>query len=98
MTHESSTLYSIDKKLIFFYDRFKGIRTHFKMYLKQWKAYYDSVDPQTEKLPGDWETKLGHFQKIIVLRCLRPDKVYNNGGVVLSELLCGTHGNSAYNH
>lgn len=62
--------------------RFKGVRTRFSREIEQWKAYYDSVEPQHEKLPGDWEEKLGMFQKLIVLRCLRPDKV---GQLLLHE-------------
>ena len=55
--------------------RFKGIRTRFAREMVAWKQYYDSTEPQHEKLPGSWNDKLGLFQKIIVLRCLRPDKV-----------------------
>jgi len=43
--------------------------------MEAWKKYYDSVEPQNEKLPGNWNDKLRSFQKMIVLRCLRPDKV-----------------------
>ena len=43
--------------------------------MEAWKQYYDSTEPQHEKLPASWDDKLGLFQKIIVLRCLRPDKV-----------------------
>jgi dynein heavy chain len=55
-------------------EKFKGIRVTFGGMVKEWKEYYDSVDPQTHALPKQWD-KLGMFQKMIVLRCLRPDKM-----------------------
>lgn len=67
--------------------RFKGIRMTFGGMVKEWKEYYDSVDPQTHALPKQWD-KLGMFQKMIVLRCLRPDKVRNNFKFCHSNLSC----------
>ena len=55
--------------------------------VKEWKEYYDSVDPQTHALPKQWD-KLGMFQKMIVLRCLRSDKVRNNFKFCHSNLSC----------
>jgi len=26
-------------------------------------------------MPGDWNTKLNSFQKMILLKCVRPDKI-----------------------
>ncbi|XP_071822297.1 dynein axonemal heavy chain 7-like isoform X1 [Apostichopus japonicus] len=54
---------------------FQGIRKKFPAQKEGWKVIYDSVEPQNEKMTGDWESQLGMFQKLIVLRCLRPDKV-----------------------
>ena len=61
--------------ILLFNCSFKGIRTHFKLHTDDWKKYYDSIQPQVEPLPDKWQEKLGNFQKIIILRCLRPDKV-----------------------
>ena len=58
-----------------------------------WKKLYDSTDPMEVPLPGKWEDGLSEFQKMIVIRCLRPDKitpfvqsfVKNNLGAVYIE-------------
>ena len=39
---------------------------------------FDSADPHLEPLPGKWNKELDDFQKIIVLKCLRPDKITNS--------------------
>lgn len=36
---------------------------------------FDSTAPQNAALPGDWEDKLDYFQKMIVIKSIRPDKV-----------------------
>nr|XP_058956956.1 dynein axonemal heavy chain 7-like [Pocillopora verrucosa] len=54
---------------------FKGFRHKFPKHLEGWKKIYDSNEPQNEPLPGDWDEKLGQFQKMVILRCLRPDKM-----------------------
>ncbi len=40
-----------------------------------WRRFYDSHDPHSEPLPGAWQHKLNDFQKLMVLKCLRPDKM-----------------------
>ncbi|XP_067686354.1 dynein axonemal heavy chain 7-like [Haliotis asinina] len=55
--------------------RFKGIRQKFVSYKDSWKLVYDSPEPHHVKFPGEWDEKLGSFQKMLVLRCLRSDKV-----------------------
>ncbi|KAJ7385963.1 Dynein heavy chain 3, axonemal [Desmophyllum pertusum] len=54
---------------------FKGILKHFTEHLSEWKAFYDSASPQTEQLPEPWEDEFNKLQHLIILRCLRPDKV-----------------------
>ncbi|XP_020904626.1 dynein heavy chain 3, axonemal, partial [Exaiptasia diaphana] len=39
-----------------------------------WKTFYDSSTPQTEKMPDPWDLLSG-LDRMVVLRCLRPDKV-----------------------
>lgn len=40
-------------------------------------CFYALKEPQNVGLPGDWKEKLTVFQKIVVLRCIRSDKVSN---------------------
>jgi len=53
---------------------FTGIRKLFPTFKEQWRTIYDSHDPYNQDFPGDW-AKLDEFHRLMVLRCLRPDKV-----------------------
>lgn len=52
-----------------FLDKFKG------GHLKHWKQLYNHVEPHTQKLPKPWHKELTEFQKMMVIRCIRPDKL-----------------------
>lgn len=54
---------------------FQKFRKSFQDNLTEWKKYYDDREPQKATLPDPWNEKLSDFQKMIVLRSLRPDKV-----------------------
>jgi len=54
---------------------FNGFLDDFRKNIDAWKEIYDSQDPHLQSLPGEWEEKLNKFQKLLVLRCLRPDKM-----------------------
>uniref|UniRef100_A0A4W3JI66 Dynein axonemal heavy chain 7 n=1 Tax=Callorhinchus milii TaxID=7868 RepID=A0A4W3JI66_CALMI len=54
---------------------FKDIHTEFEQHVDGWKTVYDSMEPHHENFPGDWNEMLGKFQRLLVIRCLRPDKV-----------------------
>ena len=53
----------------------QGFRRSFSGQLGDWKTYYDDREPHKAALPAPWGERLTDFQKMIVLRCLRPDKV-----------------------
>nr|XP_033800562.1 dynein heavy chain 7, axonemal [Geotrypetes seraphini] len=53
---------------------FKGIRKEFMRLKDGWKTVYDSMDPHHEPFPLEWDN-FGQFQKLLIIRCLRPDKV-----------------------
>ncbi|GAB1605521.1 dynein axonemal heavy chain 1-like isoform X5 [Argonauta hians] len=56
---------------------FKGIAADFGKYITNFKKIFDSIEPHREEYPPDWEEKLNKFQKMLILKCLRPDKVTN---------------------
>ena len=56
---------------------FVGFADDFKNHLRAFKAIFDSIEPHKERLPDAWHARLDSFQRIIVLKCLRPDKVTN---------------------
>lgn len=39
-----------------------------------WKVFYDSATPHAEKMPDPWDAVSG-LDRLVILRCLRPDKV-----------------------
>ncbi|XP_012657935.1 dynein heavy chain 12, axonemal-like, partial [Otolemur garnettii] len=54
---------------------FRGFRTHFCEYISEWQEIYNSKEPHNAKFPAPMDTNLNELQKIIILRCLRPDKI-----------------------
>ncbi|CAL8240697.1 unnamed protein product [Merluccius merluccius] len=56
-------------------ERFKGLRQDMARLRDQWKEVYDSPNPHHAPFPGEWQERLGQFQKMLVIRCLRPDKI-----------------------
>ncbi|BFI29560.1 dynein axonemal heavy chain [Marchantia polymorpha subsp. ruderalis] len=43
--------------------------------IKHWRRIFDSTKPQEEPLPSPWAEDLHTFQKLLILRAIRPDKV-----------------------
>uniref|UniRef100_UPI0037E73D97 dynein axonemal heavy chain 7 n=1 Tax=Semicossyphus pulcher TaxID=241346 RepID=UPI0037E73D97 len=55
-------------------ESFKGLRHDMARLRNEWKTVYDSQNPHQTPFPDEQE-KLSQFQKMLVIRCLRPDKV-----------------------
>ncbi|WZN65433.1 heavy chain of dynein [Chloropicon roscoffensis] len=62
-------------KLATFYDKYKGISDHIAENADSWKVLWDVPDPTSTPLPDPWESKLDTFEKLLVTRCIRPDKL-----------------------
>uniref|UniRef100_A0A671W0U7 Dynein axonemal heavy chain 7 n=1 Tax=Sparus aurata TaxID=8175 RepID=A0A671W0U7_SPAAU len=54
---------------------FKGLRLDVAPLRNEWKKVYDSQNPHQTPFPEKWQEKLTQFQRMLVVRCLRPDKV-----------------------
>ncbi|NXG35216.1 DYH7 protein, partial [Dromaius novaehollandiae] len=54
---------------------FKGLRSHVSENTGEWQKIYDSKEPQSFPLPKQFSNTLNELQKMIILRCLRPDKI-----------------------
>jgi len=54
---------------------FKGITDYFINFNKKFKKIFDSPEAHEEPMPGEWNNKLNSFQKMILLKAIRPDKV-----------------------
>ena len=54
--------------------KFAGFDDDFAARLDEWRALYDSAAPETHALPGEWDKSLDKLEKLLVLRCVRPDK------------------------
>lgn len=54
--------------------RLENFRSSFVQSLDMWRNFYDSSSPQDEPLPRPLDT-LTDLYRLVVLRCIRPDKV-----------------------
>jgi len=54
---------------------FRGICGSVEQSPRDWKAWYRCPTPETKPLPGDWNNKLDEFQRMVVLRAVRTDRV-----------------------
>jgi dynein heavy chain len=54
---------------------FKDFDREFAERVDEWRAFFDSSTCFKDPLPGRWDTDLNIFQKLLVLRCLRQDKI-----------------------
>lgn len=54
---------------------FIGFAADMEAQKNKWEVIYNSSEPYREQFPGDWETKLNIFQKLLIMRIIRPDKL-----------------------
>jgi len=56
---------------------FRNIASSFTSNARDWKAWYRHTEPETSaaRLPSEWENKCTELQRLIIVRCLRPDRI-----------------------
>ena len=56
-------------------DAFKNLPEDLELATDAWKEWLDAERPEDSPLPGDWAKRTTPFQKILLLRALRSDRV-----------------------
>ncbi|KAJ4457120.1 putative Dynein-1-beta heavy chain; flagellar inner arm I1 complex [Paratrimastix pyriformis] len=56
-------------------ESFRGIVGSFESSAKEWRKWFRTAEPERAPLPGEWESKCNPLQRMIIVRCLRPDRV-----------------------
>ncbi|CAG9466771.1 unnamed protein product [Pedinophyceae sp. YPF-701] len=64
-----------------------GFEEHFCANIDHYRKLFDSSEAHTFPLAEDWNDRLSSFQKLLVLRCLRPDKLTLAAGNFVVEHL-----------
>ncbi|KAK7495478.1 hypothetical protein BaRGS_00013176, partial [Batillaria attramentaria] len=64
---------------------FNGFMDQFQKQVAEWKKVYDAAQPHQEPLPEPYTNTLTAMQKLIVLRCLRPDKMVPAVGIYIAD-------------
>jgi len=55
--------------------RFNNLGDNMQSDSDEWLRYFDSETPEVAKVPGDYQKNLSQFDRLILLRALRPDRV-----------------------
>jgi len=56
---------------------FYGIMQSFESSGRDWHEWYRHAEPESPgaRLPGEWENRCSEMQRLILVRCLRPDRI-----------------------
>ena len=66
---------------------FDGLHSVMTSEPDSWLSWYKLETPETSELPMGYSEKLNEFQKLLLMRCLRPDRVYNCLTIFISDAL-----------
>ena len=66
---------------------FGDLLKDFKANMDKWKSWYDLESPEAVPLPSGFTSLLKPLQRLAVMRCFRPDRVYNAVKLFVMETL-----------
>ncbi|KAL7022048.1 hypothetical protein ACKWTF_012111 [Chironomus riparius] len=59
-----------------FSETFQEIPHHFRTHLLEWRDWYDLEMPENEDCPGNFTSHMTSFQRMMLLRCFRIDRIF----------------------
>ncbi len=66
---------------------FKGIGDNMQSESEEWSKWFEDEKAENAKLPGDYQKSLSPFEKLILLRAMRPDRVSTSLKVFIGEVM-----------
>lgn len=54
---------------------FSGFASAFEQQPREWRRWFMCPSPETQSLPGEWDSKCNELQAMVIVRALRPDRV-----------------------
>lgn len=66
---------------------FTGIVGAFTHNNKEWSRWYRQSTPESDSLPGEWETKCSSLRKMIMIKTIRPDRVLLSASLFVQDKL-----------
>lgn len=55
---------------------FHEIPSHFRTHISEWRDWYDCEAPESVDCPGNFTSNMSSFQRMMLLRCFRADRVF----------------------
>jgi dynein heavy chain len=68
-------------------DVFSDLLKDFRSNTMVWKEWYDLESPEAVPIPSKFHEKLTPLQRLAVMRCFRPDRVYNAVKLFVIEIM-----------
>lgn len=67
--------------------RFKGLGDNMQSDSDDWCAWFDIEKAEAAKLPGEYEKQLTPFDRLILLRAMRPDRLMNSLSMFIGDTM-----------